>query len=93
MGRERVDRTRYDTIMDWLKGRIQDVQQRGCRIILGGGGGERDSNRHIRNEEQGIKGNKEEINVNGRRVLELANETELEIVNRLEGSLGKWTRI
>ena len=26
--RERVDRTRYDTIMDWLKGRIQDVQQR-----------------------------------------------------------------
>ena len=28
-GRERVDRTRYDTIMDWLKGRIQDVQQRG----------------------------------------------------------------
>ena len=37
MGRERVDRTRYDTIMDWLKGQIQDVQQRGCRIILGGG--------------------------------------------------------
>ena len=36
MGRERVDRTRYDTILDWLKGRIQDVQQRGCRIILGG---------------------------------------------------------
>ena len=36
MGRERVDRTRYDTIMDWLKGRIQDVQQRGCRIILRG---------------------------------------------------------
>ena len=55
--------------------------------------GERDSNRHIRNEEQGINGNKEEINVNGRRVLELANDTELEIVNRWEGSLGKWTRI
>ena len=36
IGRERVDRTWYDTIMDWLKGRIQDVQQRGCRIILGG---------------------------------------------------------
>ena len=29
MGRERVDRMRYDSIMDWLKGRIQDVQQRG----------------------------------------------------------------
>ena len=28
MGRERVDRTRYDTILDWLKGRIQDVHQR-----------------------------------------------------------------
>ena len=73
-------------LMDWLKGRIQDVQQRGCRIILGGGGGggggERDSNSHIRNKEQSIKGNKEEINVNGRRVLELANDTELEIVNR-----------
>ena len=54
--------------------------------------GERDSNRHIRNEEQGIKGNKE-INVNGRRVLDLASDTELEIVNRGEGSLGKWTRI
>ena len=77
--------------MDWLKGRIQDVQQRGCRIILGRGG-ER-LYRHIRNEEQGIKGNKEEINVNGRRVLELANDTELEIVKRWEGSLGKWTRI
>ena len=35
-GEERVDRTQYDTIMDWVKGRIQDVQQRGCRIILGG---------------------------------------------------------
>ena len=58
---------------------------------LGGGG--RDSNRHIRNKEQGIKENKEEINVNSRRVLELANDTELEIVNRWEGSLGKWTRI
>ena len=46
-----------------------------------------------RNEEQVIKGNKEEINVNGRRVLELANDTELEIVNRWEGRLGKWTRI
>ena len=64
MGRERVDRTRYDTIMDWLKGRIQDVQQRGCRIILGG------RETLIRNEEQCIKGNKEEINENGRRVLE-----------------------
>ena len=38
-------------------------------------GGERDSNRHIRNKEHGMKGNKEEINVNGRRVLELANDT------------------
>ena len=43
MGRERVDRRRYDTIMDWLKGRTQDVQQRGCRIILGGGGGGRET--------------------------------------------------
>ena len=35
-GEGQGDRRRYDTIMDWLKGRIQDVQQRGCRIILGG---------------------------------------------------------
>ena len=55
MGREGVDRMWYETIMDWLKGQIQVVQQRGCRIILGGG---RDFNRHIRNEEQSIKGNK-----------------------------------
>ena len=32
---------------------------------------------------------KEEINVNGRRVLELAKDTELEIVNRWEGSVDK----
>ena len=52
-----------------------------------------DLNRHIRNGEQGIKGNKEKNNINGRRVLELAKDTELEIVNRREGSVGKWTRI
>ena len=40
-----------------------------------------------------MKGNEEEINVNGRGVLELAKDTELEIVNRWEGSVGKWTRI
>ena len=34
MGRERVDRRRYDTIMDWLKGQIQDVQQRGPWDLL-----------------------------------------------------------
>ena len=34
------------------------------------------------NGEQGIKGNKEIINVNNRRVLELTKDTELEIVIR-----------
>ena len=43
--------------MDWLNGKNQELQQRGCRIILGGGGV--DLNGHIRNGEQGIKGNKE----------------------------------
>ena len=47
----------------------------------------------LRNGEHRIKGNKEQINVNGRRVLELAKDTELEIVNRWEESVGKWTRI
>ena len=46
IGREGVDRTWYDTIIDWHK----ELQRRGCRIILGG---------HIRKGEQGIKGNKE----------------------------------
>ena len=81
--------TWYDTIMGWLMGQNQELQRRGCKIILGGG----DLNRHISNGEQGIKGNKEKINVNGRRVLELTKDTELEIVNRWEGSVGKWTRI
>ena len=84
MGMEVVDRTWYDTIIDWHK----ELQQRGCRIILG-----RDYNGHIRNGKQGIKGNKEKVNVNGRRVLELAKDTNLEIVNRCEGSVGKWTGI
>ena len=97
MGREGVDRIWYDTIMDWLNGKDQELQRRGSRIILGGGGGGagggEDLNGHIRNGEQWIKGNKEKINVNGRRVLELAKDTELDIENRWEGSVGKWTRI
>ena len=76
MGREGVDREWNDRIMEWLRRQIQELQQRGCRLILGG-----DFNGHIGNGEQGIKGNKEEINVNGRRVLELAKDKELEIVN------------
>ena len=56
---------------------------------MGGG----DLSGHIRNGEQEIKGNKEKINVNGRRVLELTKDTELKIVNRWDGSVGKWTRI
>ena len=39
MGREGVDRTWYDTLMYWLKGKNQELQQRGCRTILRGGGG------------------------------------------------------
>ena len=88
--------TWYDAIMDWLMGQNQELQQRGCRIILGGGeggGGVGDLNGHISNREQAIKGNKEKINVNGSRVLELTKDTELEIVNRWEGSVGKWTSI
>ena len=88
MGREGVDREWNDRIMEWLRRQIQELQRRGHRIILGG-----DFNGHIGNGEQGIKGNKEEINVNGRRVLELAKDKELEIVNRWEGSVGKWTRM
>ena len=83
MGREGVDREWNDRIMEWLRRQIQELQRRGRRIILGG-----DFNGHIGNGEQGIKGNKEEINVNGRRVLELAKDKELEIVNRWEGSVG-----
>ena len=87
MGREGVDITWYDTIMDWLKGENQELHRRRCRIILGEGGG---LNGHIRNGEQGIKENKEKINVTGRRVLELAKDnTELEIVNRWEGKVDK----
>ena len=37
MGREGVDRSWCDTIMDWLKGENQELQQKGCRIILGQG--------------------------------------------------------
>ena len=88
MGREGTDRVRNDRIMEWLRRQVQELQQRGHRIILGG-----DFNGHIGNGEQGIKGNKEGINVNGRRILELARDAELEIVNRWEGSIGKWTRI
>ena len=89
MGREGVDRTWYDTIIVWLKGKNQELQRRGCRIIRGGG----DLNRHIRNGEQGIKENKKKVNVYGRRALELTKDTELEIVNRWEVSVGKWTII
>ena len=70
--------------MEWLKRQVQELQQQGHRIILGG-----DFTGNIGNGEQGMKGNKDEINVNGRRVLELARDTELEIVNRWEGSIGK----
>ena len=88
MGREGMDGEWNDRIMEWLRRQVQELQRRGHRIILGG-----DFNGHIGNGEQGIKGNKEEINVNGRRILELARDAELEIVNRWEGSIGKWTRI
>ena len=48
-----------------------------------------DLNGHIRNGEQGIRGNKEQINVNGRRVLELAKDREVEIVNNMGRKCGK----
>ena len=37
MGREGVKRTWYDTILDWLKGKDQELQRRGCRITVGSG--------------------------------------------------------
>ena len=67
---------------------IQNIEKSGEDYILIG-----DLNAKIGNKENGISGNKEDINEAGRALLNLEIKTEGIIVNKTEKCKGKWTRV
>lgn len=52
-----------------------------------------DTNAHVGNDEDGIKGNLDKINRNGRKLRELVERRNLTIVNNTELCKGLWTRV
>ena len=81
-------RVEDDEIDDWHYTLEKGISEYGEeKVILVG-----DFNAHIGNDEEGIKGNIEKINQNGKRLRSLINRRELFIVNDTEKCQGKWTR-
>ena len=62
-----------------------DSQEKGWQIVKGG-----DCNAHIGNGDAGIVRNNEEVNSNGRRLVEFKYGMDMEIVNRWPGCNGLW---